>query len=356
MDKYLSIKIKVISFMLIIMVVYIHSYNNDGIHFYSNNVIIDKGYNSFLQDFFSLGINQIANPLFFSISGYLFFLNTDGKLIHFILKIIKRFRTLVIPYLFWSIGALIFYYFLQSFPISNTFFTHKFIRDYSVYEILNSIFIHQIPVQLWFLRDLFILVLLSPVIYWLIRHFKLIALLILTFAWFTNVNFLIFSNEAFLFFTFGSYFCVLNKNAVLNDFSKGCYIYFYSWIAILLLKTVFIYYGFQGEIIQSIFRKMSILFGIMAVWSLYDSLFRDKELVEYRFYPILSFSFFIFAFHEPMLDIIKKGLFYIMGGNELVSLFIYIVAPLLTIFASIFIGYYLKHFVPKFYGIITGNR
>ena len=67
MNNYLKNKITTISFLLMIMVVNIHSYNLLP--------IIPKGYNTFIQDLFSQGFSRIAVPLFFIISGYLFFLN-----------------------------------------------------------------------------------------------------------------------------------------------------------------------------------------------------------------------------------------------------------------------------------------
>ena len=62
-DRYLSNKIKNISFLLTILVVILHAYNID------NTISIV----SFIQTFISHGIATIAVPIFFMISGYLFF-------------------------------------------------------------------------------------------------------------------------------------------------------------------------------------------------------------------------------------------------------------------------------------------
>lgn len=72
MNKYLSDKLRIISLISIIMVVFLHSYNVT-VKFSPGNMSFNDGYNVFIQNFFSQGITRIAVPIFFCISGYLFF-------------------------------------------------------------------------------------------------------------------------------------------------------------------------------------------------------------------------------------------------------------------------------------------
>ncbi len=69
MTKYLSQKIKILSFISIILVLYIHS----GFHDYPNE-IQGMAFNFRLQEFISGMIGRCAVPLFYAISGYLFFI------------------------------------------------------------------------------------------------------------------------------------------------------------------------------------------------------------------------------------------------------------------------------------------
>jgi len=125
MNKYQSDKLRTISFFLILLVVMVHS-TNLSVRIDANFTTINKGVNSFFQNFISDGIAKIASPLFFAISGYLFFLNiNEGKPAEFLEKYKKRFRTLVIPYLLWSIFGLIFYFAIQSIPYFKPFFTRE---------------------------------------------------------------------------------------------------------------------------------------------------------------------------------------------------------------------------------------
>lgn len=53
-------------------------------------------------------IGEMAVPLFFFISGFLFFYKTDFNLSIYRLKLKRRFHSLFIPYLFWNIAYISF--------------------------------------------------------------------------------------------------------------------------------------------------------------------------------------------------------------------------------------------------------
>lgn len=68
MDKYISNKIKNVSLFMTFFVVLLHSNNLES----AKDVI---SANSIIQNFIGQGIVRIAVPVFFLISGYLFFYN-----------------------------------------------------------------------------------------------------------------------------------------------------------------------------------------------------------------------------------------------------------------------------------------
>jgi len=356
MNNYLSEKFKVISFLAMILVVVLHSYNA-VVKSLAGNIVLTKGYSLFIQNFFSQGVSRIAVPLFFAISGYLFFLNINGNVSEFFTKIKKRIRTLVVPYLFWSLWALGVYFALQCIPQSKPFFTNNLIKDYTPSQLLYTVFIDPIAYQLWFIRELLIILLLSPVIYWLLRYLKWSIVMVCIILWYLNVNYIFVYNEAVMSFVLGGFFSVDQRRLLLNDFSSKGFFYFFIWISILLCKTILMHLGAHtDDILIDLLHKTGILTGIVAVWSMYDTLLKKQDLTTSRMYSILPFSFFLYAFHEPILVIFKKGLFYLIGKGEMASLLIYIIAPLVTILLSLFIGFNLKRFLPKVYAVITGGR
>ena len=94
----------------------------------------------------------------------------------------------------------------------------------------------------------------------------------------------------------------------------------------------------------------------MAVWGIYDLWFKNYDLSSKKYYNIAKLSFFLFVFHEPILTIVKKAMFYALGTNEIKSLLIYLVAPIVTITICLITGYIIKNKTSKLNSLITGNR
>lgn len=87
MTEYISTKIKVLSALLILMVLYIHMYYTEA----AENLLV-------LQKIVGGGLCSVAVPLFYLISGYLFFIKVPKGLTSIFEKLKKRCRTLLIPY------------------------------------------------------------------------------------------------------------------------------------------------------------------------------------------------------------------------------------------------------------------
>lgn len=355
MTDYLSKKIKEISFFSMIMVVVLHSYNLDT---KQSGVIIEfkKGYIWFVETFVSYGITRIAVPLFFLISGYLFFLGFKNEKNEILNKIKKRFKTLVIPYLFWVLFGIVFYLALQSFPQSQQFFTKKLIKNYDLLDWFNAVFVNIIPYQLWFLRDLIVMVFLSPIIYFVIKKANYFYLLILAPLWVLNQDNIIFTSEAIFFFSIGSYFAI-NKSTILEKRdSNYAFVFFALWLVVLIIKTV-LEQQYDKESIYIIFLlKTSIIIGLFSVWTLYDSYKKRFPINLSVFDKVIAFSFFIYVFHEPLLTIIKKVLFKLLGTNEVDYFIIYLASPIITLCMTVICGIVLKNSFPKIYKVINGNR
>lgn len=356
MNKYLSDKLKIISFISILLVVFIHSYNLT-VNFNSGNIDIGNSYNVFLQEYISQGIATVAVPLFFCISGYLFFLNFNGTTSAFLLKFRKRIKSLLLPYLIWSLWGLLFYFILQLFPQSQNFFTKKLIVDYSLNEFANTIFISPIPYQLWFLRDLIMLVLFSPAIFWLIKKTRILLIIFLLAMWFNllDLNFYIFGTESLLFFTLGAYLALYQKSFLLKKIHlKNYWILLILWFTIVFIKTSLL--NSEYTFLYILAGKISVIIGISTIWISYDNLMKNKLIPNTKILNLSIYSFFIFVFHEPFLTFFKKGMFYISGTSDLMVLINYFTSPLVIITLSIIVGFILSKVTPRFYHFITGGR
>ena len=356
MNEYLRTKIKVLSFFLVVLVVIVHAYNID-VQTEPEGLYIINGLNGFIQAFLCQGINRIASPLFFIISGYLFFVNLTGQRTDFIRKVKKRFKTLIIPYVFWSLWGILFYLVLQAFLPHSISFTRGLIMDWDLKKLLSTVFLDPIPYQLWYVRDLTVFALLSPLLYLLLRYTRFYLVLFFMLVWFYDFDPVIFRNQSIFFFITGAYISTKNGDLVNTRSSSRAIVFTALWILIVLFKTTIIYYNYQNLIVLNVIHKISIMMGILAINNIYNVVFVNNEnVVRSNIFRIVTFSFFLFASHEPVSTIFKKGLLLVFGGDELRSFLIFLITPILTIILCLFIGYHLKRLVPKFYGTITGWR
>lgn len=142
MTKFLSDKFKVLSFISIILVLYIHS----GFHDYPNE-IQGMVFNTNLQNFISGMIGRCAVPLFYAISGYLFFTGLyDGGNANYPklwFKIKKRGKTLLVPYIIACLFPVVFNLVLEFIPGIEQFVNNKGISKnfhQPIDKILNFIY------------------------------------------------------------------------------------------------------------------------------------------------------------------------------------------------------------------------
>lgn len=336
------------------MVVFLHSYNIDlkqGL----TSLNLGKDFNWFLQNFISNGITRIAVPLFFCISGYLFINSGNQTISDFKAKIKKRINTLLIPFLFWSIFGILFYLLLQSLPYSQQFFTKKLIRNYTMLEWIDAIFVNPIPYQLWFLRDLIIMVMLSPIIYFLVKKLHVFYLIAVLFFWASHHDLIFLSSEGLLFFSLGIYLRIYNPIDI-ETISKPntAYLFVAFWLVILFAKTTLGYYGYP-KYLDIIFLKASIIIGLVAFWKLYDICY--SRISKSKFLEnSLSYSFFIYAFHEPLLTILKKGIFVLFPKTSIYYLIVYFLTAMLAILISVIVAKLLKSYLKPIYNTSTGSR
>lgn len=352
LDKFASVKLKVLSFFLIVLVVCIHAVNVDLIQKYN---VSDLDFTFYIQEFIREGVSRVAVPLFFLISAFLFFRNLQGKTSEFIEKFRKRFITLVVPYLLWSAIVILAYFLIQTIPQSRPFFARTLISEYSFQKLIFTLFIDPIPYQLWFIRDLIVLILISPLIFILIRYIKFYMVLVCALLWVLEVNLVILSPMSLCFFIAGAYIALVHP-LIINARNQSIGLPLtVIWFILLVFKTMYFnsMMDFQGALI---FSKICILFGLITVWFLYDYIVKDRDITQKKYYSLFAYSFFLFAFHEPFSTIVKKTLLRLMGDSPLHVLVSYFATILIVILVSLLAGYSVKRLVPGVYRVLTGGR
>ena len=214
-----SKRITALRFLLAILVVFIH--NNytlkniaaavekgaPGILFSPNTL------SKWIQLLISQGIARCAVPLFFMFAAYLQARKADSYKV--LLK--KKFKALFLPYFLW-IGLYCFYYSVAKIIIlkiapslianpDSTMFS------WTITDWLHKIFgygkdgggLPEFAAQFWFVRDLFILVIISPIIKCFMKKFKIGFYILVFIIYIVNKEYYFIHNEALFFYVTGLY-------------------------------------------------------------------------------------------------------------------------------------------------------
>ena len=348
MTQYLSDKLRVLSLISILLVLYIHS----GFH---SNEIEGMIWNYRCQEFVSVMLGRCAVPLFYVISGYLFFLKVSDGMKSIYAKIQKRIRTLLIPYI---IGCLFFVGFgvlIAIMPGISKYVNGSVMPlfDKPIEQIIYSIFYDQgdgapCAFQLWFLRDLILIVATSPIWYLLLRYLKWLLVVICFCITYLHVPFVPFY-ALFWFLLGGQFVRVRNRYG-------GASLTVFTIVVFLFLSIV---QQFRSDMIDWELVKIPIIIlGLISVWGLYDMVLgKDFKLSEHRrLATACQFTFFIYLFHEPTLNIVRKLIVVVLGKNEYGYLISYLISPWIFTICFVFIGLQFRKYLPKVYYVCTGGR
>jgi surface polysaccharide O-acyltransferase-like enzyme len=344
-----SERITILRFLLIVLVVFIHivpaETSNAGI---------------FISDLFSNTFARSAVPLFFCISGYLFFNNFSCSLNTFIKKWKNRFKTLVIPYIFWNSALLCAIVVAGKMPMLGHYFDGgKYsINPTSVFTLIDYYIGYNNPsgqpimYQFWFIRELIIISLLTPLLYWLIKKLGVYFILIVGTLWYSGIDIHpIFKMQSVLFFTIGAYLALKKSN--LNYFDVKMPVIGFLFCSVTLLDAVVMEYTLWSQW-SSYLHRGEILLGILFFWVF------SRAIVESRcgiFIKQLSvYTFFLYAFHEPVMTLLTKVIYSIVPYQQsAIDIILYFGIPLVTITISVLTGTIIKRYFPGFFSIITGS-
>lgn len=323
-------------------------------------------------------IALIAVPVFFFISGYLFFANIQvldrNTYVH---KMRSRVKSLLLPYLTWNIlciplviavmyGETLsgtrplaeFTAFLHQSRWTHIFwdFTSKESNPYDNLFGLSLLNSSPLLGTFWYIRDLFIISILSPVVYWYIKKtgwygFWLLVILYVLKIW----PYIILSHQS-LFFVFGAYLSLNRKDLFITN--KIIRYGTYSLIIILLFILLRLmgnatHYGAQ-------LSPAFTFVGCFALLSFTSTILSWKPGLPSLIPTILTKScFFIYALHIkfalPLGFFILKNLFRHTNHPLLLSVQ-YLFTPIL-IYAICIASYMtLQKLTPRMAVLLNGNR
>lgn len=348
MTPFFSEKLRIVSFFSIIVVFYIHAGFPDEV---KETMTIPVIVRSCIAGVFG----PCAVPMFYAISGFLFFYGIRKGITDVFKKMRKRIRTLLIPFIIAALFFPAFFMLMEFIPgasahINSDSYIERFV-SMPIGDIFLSLFYDSgngMPwaYHLWFLRDLIIIIALTPGLYYLRKYtsFWSIVIILVLYITFPQHSFL----YAMYWFVAGSF--VMDKTQKLPQWS--------IFMLFALFFAMAIYRQFNAYESWKYFRILEISFGVCSIWSMYD-IFVSKEFrinsIPFLFFAC-QFTFFLYLYHEPALHIIVKAIPMALGNNEFGYTMSFLLSPLIFAPIAITIGYFLKKFTPYLYNVIVGGR
>lgn len=410
-----SNKVYIYTFILSVLVVLVHSVNFAD----SNTILLTMiqssdfnhidipgltGWAAHIENFLSNALGQAAVPGFFMMSGYLYFRTMDsfkdiGR------KWKSRFHTLVVPFFAWN-----FIYYILYVLCGKARFSAYMLYD----AILNYTYNH----VFWYVHQLIMLTILTPLLYWILKKKLLAALFMIVYVslivW--GMDFPFVNEDAMMYYFAGAYMAVncstffekmqkneKNKggkhykkfytNYISSKICKGVLLLMLVWgtqvfttvgMQMFLIAPVdfdamgtwryWYYGGAVSTILASALSALptGILVGILsiggqvmvnvirrlllcvALWLL----LQDKTLI---FKNFMKNGFFLYAVHYPIaragiyvLEYMNIG--YHSTAEQIIRLTIYLMTPVVCVALSYILKEVMENQTPLIWKVLSGGR
>ena len=361
-SPYLSRKLSRLSFLGMLTVVYVHSFNFDDRYLWAGRPFFEEmnAFN-FFQILITNGLFRFGVPLFFFRAGMLM-AATEEKYTP-LTRLKKRGQTLLIPYLAWSMFGIVVTYYFESRPDLAPFAESSWLRPFGNLPVhkwdlsqwFESALFHPISFQLWFLRSLFIYSLLYPLLVKGLTWKPKWILGVFCFLWissFGGIGFI--EGEGIFFFTLGIYYFKGGfSEERIRDFFLRYRLYWFA-IGVVLLKT---FLSFQFDYLHLpvyLLHKIAQPLLVLSVWFGYDFLLGQVQNSPLE--KLSRYNFFVYGAHVPLVYYLTDLLFFQYGKDDSVRFAIFCGLPLVVSAVAILVGFVLEKAVYPVFWVLTGGR
>ena len=328
-------KIKYVYFIMSVLVILIHSINNE----------------TKFQLFFSeSGIGQFAVPLFFIISGFLFFRTAYTKL-EVKRKLYNKIYTLLIPYLLWNL----IYYAIHLLLKPG--------QGISINEAFEAAFNYKYNPSFWFIYQLILLNIISPLLYYVIKKDKYMVLLFVALSLMIlfKIDLPYINEDAIIYYFSGAIFSKIYNRGKVSFISKKYFVYSFVISVLIFTANRFLYNAMFIDTrlvpiftLSTIYARLSISFTI---FYLIDLFFSYSKM-----YGFMEHTFFLYAIHymivRGMANILEYSETYFLPSSihTIIEIVFFVVSPIVCVVINYYLSRFLKKNYNKLYIVITGDR
>ncbi|MEO1614628.1 MAG: acyltransferase [Planctomycetota bacterium] len=335
-----------------------------GIHYKSDvpdsPLLAYESANELIQEWFLGAIARVAVPMFALTAGLFYFRSYDGTFSGYLKKLDARVRTVFLPYFIVASSAFVFWLGVQR--------AREVQIELTLSEFVSMWLLHPPAEQLWFLRDLLVLVAIAPIVYRMTRT-RLLATLSASgvFAcWMLNApvfpivaGWHVIHIETLCFFTLGA--VLAKRPAMLNRLAEtslpGTVVVATAWMALTVYRVCLradfdIWYVEAYGIADLMIHQISILVGLVGLFLVAAQIQSRAPSLREWMVRLSGASFFVFLIHEyPLRAVVKE-----VAGQLLdPASSCWILFPVVTVLAYGFALWSGRQF-PNATGILTGGR
>lgn len=338
MTKEFSNKVYWMRLLCAYLVVGIHCYNQEILNLDSNSISV------MAQEVISTYIYSIAVPTFFVMSGFFFYYNMDETM--FLEKWKRRFAKTLYLYLIWNV-----IYTGYKLIKTNIGFLSALGRNHEVItinmeNILKGVFLHEYNVPWWFMFQLVVLELIAPLIWKALQKksstqslvFIILLLAVLTEVGVVRIPYVRF--YAFVYYFVGVIIGFYAPQLLMKCWGKTL---LHRLVPISISEMcLYLCQRFMGGKFEWIFIAILSL----SAWNLWNGFNIKQECRD-----SWRISFMIYAIHPVLVGILYQVEKVMITINEITSLILYLINPIIILFAVRFIVVILRKM--RLYKVLT---
>lgn len=314
--------------------------------------------NSFMLFFFFSVV-----PLLSAVSGWLFFsFDPNDAASSLFRRIKRRFSSLYLPLVSWNVLYLAVLYLCFRWKPDYPLFPELNIRFGSAgaMDYVNAVFAitaHPVGFQFWFVRDLFVTALISPLLWLLLHRAPYLGMAVFGLAWLVGSDLLIFfRTDVVFFFYLGAFLRI--RRIPLHVCRRTALTLLATYIALVALRTLapmaLDLSGHRPELLTGATRAMRLL-GVLACWGVFLQVARTRFGGFVARYGGLAF--FLHAAHFPLLAEVKILLWQLIPSHDDTWMVAhYLVSVAITVTIGLSAGLALDRFAPRWFALMNGGR
>lgn len=304
-----------------------------------------------VDEFITFRICQVAVPMFFALSGMLFFRNYKPE--DYLKKLKKRFHSLVIPYLSWNVLTVIFAAVTTAFL--SQYFAGRKPFEWSLSGVLLGVFHHKYNLPFWFIFSLIYFVLCTPVVDLLTRDkyaspFLIAGMLLLNIPEILVPRPVFSTPNTLIYYLLGAYIGRHWIEAAAKKASKRVSLLGFGLIVAAVASECVLAAGSYGAY-EELMRVVNRTVYVLGVWW-----FADLFVEHIRVHPFMNHSFMIFALHVDVGAVVAKLVYMALPKSAAFAFVCYAITVVLTLLIIEGVSVLLKKYCGRLYGILTGSR